>query len=724
MRFFPVYFSDHFFSHQDIWNFEFVPKAYFFDFLRRDELTFLYPNTGMGLSLAANPHNIIFYPLNIFYLWMPAISAFKLIYFLAYPMTGAGWCLALRMLGFRIWTAGATSTLFLASGLMWSSHFRVEIYSTLWTGWALAAFLFAVEKRHALLALGSGIIAGFVFLGGSVPVACFTVAQLYWAGSVYPRALGLRAPPLKWVHRLFVWALFGFFLCCLPMIYQAAMIFPLSSRVLGFDANVALSYSSHPIRILDAWLPWLLPTPSAPDYPILSIHENQDLNWWYTSVAIGITGGILWILGWSQVKRGPWSLVLLAPLCAYFYLACTLYLPGGFDVWSHIPLLKYWRYPEKFLREIFLYQLPIFALGLRWIQERGDAYARNDRAPNPWRHIAYQTILALIPLGIVGEISSYLPAPETQSLSVFQKPPLALRPLLEGERGPSQSIRVLGCEYPPDMLRGWGLASFGGSDPTLPVVQKTITCGWPLAGAPLAWLGISHVLGPKHTPKDSHGEMSTHLSNLGLKVISPPEDQSLQLWESESSGPDKGVAASSGVTDPFIHDLLVGSKVKIARFDQSLERLKSGLIFIDPEHSLDSGGFDQKNTDFVGQALKELSSERAECRGRSWEHVPLHLNGTADVIKFERDGKCPAVVSLPWAYIPGWRAQVNNRPAVILRVNATTLGVVVPAGKSFATFRFEPPGFLISAAICWGLCAVFLSLGARHLILLYKRRDS
>ena len=55
-------------------------------------------------------------------------------------------------------------------------------------------------------------------------------------------------------------------------------------------------------------------------------------------------------------------------------------------------------------------------------------------------------------------------------------------------------------------------------------------------------------------------------------------------------------------------------------------------------------------------------------------------------------------------YHRGWKAHINGRPAKVYRANVAFQGIWLPAGKSSAEFRFEPPG---GGAVYFALIVLF-----------------
>ena len=61
-----------------------------------------------------------------------------------------------------------------------------------------------------------------------------------------------------------------------------------------------------------------------------------------------------------------------------------------------------------------------------------------------------------------------------------------------------------------------------------------------------------------------------------------------------------------------------------------------------------------------------------------------------DRTEVEVDNKQPGILVVHEAYYPGWVAEIDGRPARILRTNVLFRGVEVGEGRHLVVFRFEP----------------------------------
>jgi hypothetical protein len=95
--------------------------------------------------------------------------------------------------------------------------------------------------------------------------------------------------------------------------------------------------------------------------------------------------------------------------------------------------------------------------------------------------------------------------------------------------------------------------------------------------------------------------------------------------------------------------------------------------------------------------------------------------GTARVVS-ERSREVVVVADAPRggtlvlldSYAPGWMAEMDGRPAEVVRANALFRGVRLPPGRHTVRFRYEPASFRWGAAISLVALALTLALAARR----------
>jgi uncharacterized membrane protein YfhO len=74
-------------------------------------------------------------------------------------------------------------------------------------------------------------------------------------------------------------------------------------------------------------------------------------------------------------------------------------------------------------------------------------------------------------------------------------------------------------------------------------------------------------------------------------------------------------------------------------------------------------------------------------RDRGWADI---LSWGPDRLEIEVESDQPGIVMAHDIYYPGWVAEVDGKPARVLRANVLFRGVEVSEGRHVVVFRFEP----------------------------------
>jgi len=81
-----------------------------------------------------------------------------------------------------------------------------------------------------------------------------------------------------------------------------------------------------------------------------------------------------------------------------------------------------------------------------------------------------------------------------------------------------------------------------------------------------------------------------------------------------------------------------------------------------------------------------------------WEARVLPGRREPDRSAWHVESPAPALFVVLEGWYPGWRAEVDGRPAPLLRANHAFRAVAVPAGEHTVEFRFEPASVRVGAA--------------------------
>lgn len=71
----------------------------------------------------------------------------------------------------------------------------------------------------------------------------------------------------------------------------------------------------------------------------------------------------------------------------------------------------------------------------------------------------------------------------------------------------------------------------------------------------------------------------------------------------------------------------------------------------------------------------------------------------SDGMGFETDFSAPGLLVVVEAYDPGWKANVDDRPADVLRANLLFRAVRVGGGRHRVELSYRPPGFIGGALL-------------------------
>ncbi|CAA9502434.1 MAG: hypothetical protein AVDCRST_MAG30-1992 [uncultured Solirubrobacteraceae bacterium] len=209
---------------------------------------------------------------------------------------------------------------------------------------------------------------------------------------------------------------------------------------------------------------------------------------------------------------------------------------------------------------------------------------------------------------------------------------------------------------------------------------------------------------PLSLPKVDAERVRT-LRLLGVRhILQPPTDPPLRVpgLELVHPGPDARVYRLAE-TNP--RAVVVGAQVA-ARDDEAALAALTGRAF------------DAQRAAVVEETLRGVpavaeGSVPPPPAGRATVRPTEEADAVEVGVSAERAG----LLVLSDAYAPGWKAEVDGRPAKVERVNYVMRGVRVPAGTSDVRFTYEPLswriGWIVSLLTLLGLAAVAL-WPARH----------
>ena len=110
-----------------------------------------------------------------------------------------------------------------------------------------------------------------------------------------------------------------------------------------------------------------------------------------------------------------------------------------------------------------------------------------------------------------------------------------------------------------------------------------------------------------------------------------------------------------------------------------MQQVKAGQFRVNPV------GETAQVDDHTPPSRLRMAGERRHDDGRA-----RIVSWRPDRTEVEVDNKQPGILVVHDAYYPGWVAEIDGRPARILRTNVLFRGVEVGEGRHLVVFRFEP----------------------------------
>jgi hypothetical protein len=104
----------------------------------------------------------------------------------------------------------------------------------------------------------------------------------------------------------------------------------------------------------------------------------------------------------------------------------------------------------------------------------------------------------------------------------------------------------------------------------------------------------------------------------------------------------------------------------------------------------------------------------AACAGEAGIRRAVILEEGASRVVVKASTPAPSWLVLTDTFYPGWRAEVNGRPAAIRVANYAFRAVPVPAGESVVTFRYQPGTYRVgvfAAMLAWAVMVALLGAG-------------
>ena len=675
--------------------------TFYWDVARRhffEKGTYWWDACANGFSLPNNPLYGLFSITNWPMLIFPNFIAQRVeavSFFAFFALTSWLW---LRTMGFSRSAIFTTVLFFCASGLVTTLIWRNKpfLYPLVWLPAAGVCGHYAItslgKMRGAFWGLLIGISAGAGFLAGDVlmPIFCLLVAM-----STQWFAVANIRLKLQWSRLLSVYgaAAIGLFLTICFTWSDINGIQLVSMRRHGMPVDEVLSYSFHPIRILEFI------------YPFLGANESPEFigqkytsaygggtNWWYASVTFGIVGFLLSVAGLIlAVKKKPFLGFLLS-IGLLMFIAFGKWNPVVGYVVEHFSALRFIRYPAKVVMGAAVLMFPIVAFGtsefLNWCHKN----FTSDRANRIFYIVvAFGVLIPTLghpPFKVIGirtdtppEILRGLePTDTTDNRMLFIPPNRHAK--ITGEN-------LLAFHFSSNY---WGLKAWGCPEATMSYGQIIVPDAWYTSASREHW-GISHVIID---------------SKIGFDLQEVLKKGDLHVAARDKN--DDTILLTTN-TPPKRFSLVSEWRLLHPPMDPFPMNLTAPNVYVVGDLFLDERGYvkEHQNSEF----------------NHSLESVPLNsceqsITGKFDSVnavgEFSASSECPGLFLLNVRFAPGWHAEVNGIKTPIVHVNQSMIGIHVPAGKSELKLRNSPhfpSGFpetslALQGVLALGLASLFL----------------
>ncbi len=688
----------------------------------------------MGVPFAANPMHGSMYPPVWISALVPGSYGADLVIVLHVAFLGLGVAALSRRLGANSSGAFAAGAIVMASGYVASmAQNGVPLLTLAWIPWiacgacAVAgatpckALLRATRGLAALLGLAilSGDPAGAISGGLLALVLILVRSERRWS-----RVLALAAASL------------GAVLLAAVVVLPALHLMGEGSRAGGLAAGEAVSWSMHPLQMLEWAWPQMLGDATEPKWNLARAFANSSVDAsmgpsWSLSVFLGVP--VLALLFLARQRS-----LLLASL-VFVILAVGSYTPIYELYRAAFPLEQVIRFPARHWASALILWSALAGVG--WTQwQRSEHHAAWTRGL--WGACALFGVMAVVSLAARGSISGAL-SDRAALLSLDAAG--AWRAASWGALVAAISIlvfsfasRLIGSEHRRKLACGLAATAIlvplcRESLRVQPLVDRDLVSGTPAL--------LRSVLGSR--PKDGP-RPRLYRNRLTNPRVGDESRAIVAAGLYHTAKPNMGTAAGMAYVpgyDPSLSNRLrsmwdegasMGSRLlQLFDIEYVLMPMRSaqgsGMRIIAP--ALDPGLVlaqqeNRRPRAFVATRWNWVASD-ASARARLFatekdlhsidligegvnsgsgaELVPCAVvTVDPDEVALECTSPSPGYAVLLDAWAPGWTATVNGEPAEVLRAEALVRAVAVEAGDQRIAFRYRTPGLRLGLLLSAG----------------------
>jgi hypothetical protein len=700
---------------------EIVPKRYFFEHASGFRLWC--PYIFFGTPFAANPQSEAFYPINFFFLLFGAArgTVFYLVFHqLLFLLTCYS---ALRRLGFEEELSLIGSLGFGLGGFMVSLTVLPVLLSTVaWFPLLVICLDLALERGWFKWGLVLGLVLSLQVYGGEMELAVMS-----WGLAVGAVVFGPKVRP--WKSMLvrgvpaFIWGLVWAAVLSLPQIALTLEMLPISNRGQGLTFAQSLEWGISGSTFRSLLLPnYLLPL-TAGNYWGMGFFSGFP---YFLSLYLGITLLGLAVCAFAGPGRGKaWFWLVLAGFGLLMMAGNLLPVYGFF--FSHIPGLKFFRIPIKFLFIVNGGVVMVALWGGKMLYGRQRSFGLGAISLLA-AGTAVALLLAAFPLKISelgnshSDITNYLMLRSVLRISSLFMIVLGLILLARTDRAKILGLLIALLVF-ADLFFAHRLlnpatdADFYQPNSRVRELQaayaKSITPPRIFAMFPRR---EDMVMSRQMDPVSFYGRLRDSFRvnwSIYFGIVNVHAASSFCPQEVE-----KYRRLLEGLRDFAVDLVLSRSAVEYLHipgrgFVELSGKFSQAMIFYQAEPVPDQDQVVRiwSDPNFPARSVLLLETEEpiAPARGLLMSEPARIVEYKNELVRVEVEAREAGWLLLLDSYYPGWRAEVDGSPAEIYRANGFFRAVRVPAGKHLVSFSYFPRLFRNALVICfagfllWGL---------------------
>lgn len=657
------------------------------------------PHAGSGSPLLANHQTAPFYPLFVLYLLFPAEKALTFEVAFHLWLAGAFMYFCALGLGLRKEAAALAGLAYIGNGFLVSRlHFPTMVDATAWLPLVFLLTWRLCSRPRPEAAIALGVVIAVQFLAGHVQLWSYTLLLsallVIWKSAIERKGIGLG----------------GWFLASLALAILLAAVqfiptaeFALNSgRKGGIPEELALTYSLWPWKILSFLMPDLFGNPARDGY-------WGYANYWEDCAYTGVLVFLLAALAFLRPQAKRVKAFFLCLIALSIALALGKNTPLFPFLYRHIPGLSFFRAPARFLL-LFSFSMAVLAgFGAEAIGEKPlpPATLRRMGAGAAGLLVA-ALVLAFLPgikpsfvrsavtlaFASIGAVIALdlLPRRPYLSLLLLEAELLAygwgFHPLIAPAifHSPTQSSKAFGAQG--ELFR---IYTFGPDDYH---IKYDLFFRFDRFGPPTLdyWMKLRESLIPQtnmiartidHAGVFDPLTIGRYEEFLAL-VDRLPREQALKLL---------GLLNVRYIVEPASPE---GAEFRFRENPYFLPRVRLAYRAVSvPEgeelEALSSPAFDPEVVLLSGAPASDFP------RGANDSILDLHYG--PGVVKIKCALENGGYLVLSENYYPGWRVEVDGKPAPLLRAYYTLMAVRLGAGEHQVAFKFSPASFKIGLAL-------------------------